>query len=155
MLRALLPTLALALAQADGAAVPYVHHSGHFEKNNSGLKAEPSFVVATDREAFDKVFGVAFTMGKRPNVVPPDAFEKKLVAAVIKRGPAPTTYMVEKVTAAGGTVTVRYKAETGPAGTARFASPLIVSLDRAGVKKVDFVENGKGVGSVEVTPPAP
>lgn len=158
MLRTLVLSLTfggIAVCQPDGTAVPYTRHDGHFEKNTSGLKGEASYLALTDQAGFDKVFGVAFTMGKKPNVVPADNFDKKLVAAVIKRGPAVTTYAVEGVTPAGGTVTVRYKAETGPAGTARFASPLILSLDRGGVKRVEFVENGKAVGSAEVKQPAP
>ena len=125
-------------------------HSGHFEKNNAGLKGEQSFLLLTDREAFDKIFGAGFVMGKKPNVVPKGAFDKSVVVATIKRGNAITTYDVEKVTLdKDGTLYVQYKATAGPAGTATFASPLIVTAPKDKVKKIAFIENGKTVGTAE------
>ncbi|MFO0803568.1 MAG: hypothetical protein U0791_10685 [Gemmataceae bacterium] len=127
--------------------VEYTRHTGHFEKNNAGLKDEPSLLLIADQKRFDAIFGSAFTMGAKPNVVPNGAFEKKIVAAVIHRGNAVWTYEVEKVTVQGGTLTIRYKATEGKASTAKFASPLIVSVDKGAIKKVMFVENGKDIGS--------
>jgi hypothetical protein len=140
-------------ASADepkAAKVEFVVHTGHFEKNNAGLKDNPSFLTLTSAEAFDKVFGVAFTMGKKPNVVTKGAFEKHLVIATIKRGNFITNYDVEKVTLADGTLTVAYKTTDEAGGTATFASPLIVSVPKAGVENVEFVENGKKAGTAEV-----
>jgi hypothetical protein len=152
LLAACLLPAAAPVPPGDGKAKPveYTVHSGHFEKNTAGLKGEASYLALTDKAVFDQVFGAAFTSGRKPNVVPQDAFEKKLVAAVVKRGNAPWTYKVEGVTLDGGTLTVKYTATQGQAGTATFASPLIVSADRAGVKKVEFVENGKPAGTAEV-----
>jgi hypothetical protein len=145
--------LALSANAADepkGDKVEFVLHSGHFEKNNAGLKGDQSFLLFTDRAAFDKIFGVGVVMGKRPPVVPKDAFDKNVVIATIKRGTAITTYEVEKVTLdKDGTLYVQYKATTGPAGSAMFASPLVVSAPKDKVKKVSFIENGKTVGTAE------
>lgn len=156
MLRATLFATCFALAtsasadEPKAAKVEFVVHSGHFEKNNAGLKDNPAFLAITSAEAFDKVFGAAFTMGKKPNVVPKGAFEKSLVIATIKRGNFITKYDVEKVTLTDGTLVIAYKTTDEGAGTANFASPLIVSVPKEGVKKVEFVENGKKAGAAEV-----
>jgi hypothetical protein len=134
---------------AKGKEVKYEVHNGHFEKNNSGLKGDSSYLVFTDREAFDKVFGVAATMRKQ-NFVPKDAFDTKMVVAVIKRGNAVTEYKVEKVTADEGTLYVQYTAKMGAAGTAKYASPLIVSVDKDKYTAVVFLENGKRVEKAKV-----
>lgn len=144
-----LPALASADTGGKGKKVAYAVHDGQFEKNNSGLKGDASYLLIADRAAFDKIFGSAFTMGKKPNVVPKDAFEKKLVAAVVKRGNAVWKYEVESVTAEGGSLYVRYRATEGKAGTATFASPLIITVDKGAVKKAVFIENGKEVGTAE------
>jgi hypothetical protein len=143
--------LAAGLGRGEEKAVDYKVHSGHFQKNTAKLKGDSSYLVLGDRKAFDAVFGVAFT-AKKPNSVPRDAFDKGLlVAAVIKRGKAVTTYNVEKVTLEDGTLKVRYKATSKPGGgSARFASPLILTVPRKGVTAVEFVENGKKVDTVKV-----
>jgi hypothetical protein len=140
---------ATAADEAKGEKVEYTVHDGQFAKNDSGLKGDQSFLLLTTRAGFDKVFGAGFTMGKKPNVVPKDAFEKKVVAATIKRG-ALTTYAVEKVTLdKDGTLYVQYKATTAPADTATYASPLVVSVPKDGVKKVAFIENGKTAATAD------
>jgi hypothetical protein len=129
--------------KAKGKAIEYDVHDGQFEKNSSGLKGDSSYLAFADRESFDKIFGVARIMAKQ-NFVPKDAFDKKVVFAVIKRGNAPTEYKVEKVTADDGTLYVEYTAKAkGDGGTATFASPLIVSVDNDKYKAVVFIENGK------------
>jgi hypothetical protein len=134
---------------AKGSKVEYTLHNGHFEKNNSGLKGDSSYLVFTNREAFDKIFGVAATMRKQ-NFVPKDAFDKNLVVAVIKRGKAVTEYKVEQVTADDGTLYVQYTAKMGDPGSATFASPLILSVDKDKYKSVVFIENGKKAETVKI-----
>lgn len=134
----------------EGKKVGYELHDGHFQRNDAGLKGNASYLVLGSREAFDKIFGIARVIGKQ-NFVPRDAFEKKMVVAVIKRGAGITQYQMESVTARGETVQVRYKAtmdERG--GDAQFASPLILTLDRDHYKSVVFIENGKKVETVKV-----
>ena len=146
----LAPVARTAADEPKGAKVEFVVHSGHFENNDDGLKGNPSFLAISSAEAFDKVFGAAFVMGQKPNVVPKGAFEKSLVVATVARGNYIRNYDVEKVTLADGTLTVAYKTTDEAGGTATFASPLIVSVPKAGVKKVEFVENGKKAGTAEV-----
>ena len=69
-LTALSVWLTASLLTALANPIDYTLHSGYFEKNNSGLKGEASYLAIADRQTFDKVFGVAFTMGKKPNVLP-------------------------------------------------------------------------------------
>jgi hypothetical protein len=134
---------------AKGKKVEYNVHNGHFEKNDAGLKGDSSYLAFTDRDGFDKVFGIGRVIGKQ-NFVPKDAFDKKMVVAVIKRGNAITDYKVEKVTADEGTLYVQYTAKMGEAGTATFASPLIVSVDKDKYTAVVFIENGKKADKVKL-----
>jgi hypothetical protein len=143
------PLLAVAGDEAKGAKVEFDVHSGHFQKNNTDLKGDASYLVFGDRAAFDKVFGVAATM-KKQNFVPKDAFEKKMVVAVIKRGNAVTEYKVDKVTADAGTLYVQYTTTSKGPTAASYASPLIVSLDKGAYTSVVFIENGKKAETVKI-----
>ncbi len=69
----------------------FVVHTGHFEKNTSGLKDEPSLMLLKDDDAFGKIFGAVPPAGlgggvRKNNPVTKDVFEANVVAAVIKRG---------------------------------------------------------------------
>ena len=126
-------------------------YSGYFEKNNSGLKGEQSFLAIVGRKAFDSVFGVARVQGKKPELVPEQAFKDKLVIATIKRGGETWTYQVDKVTLDDkGTLALRYKATSKDGGGAKFASPLVLSVSNGEYKRILFVENGKEVGKAEM-----
>jgi hypothetical protein len=151
------PLLFLALTahaadEAKGEKVESTTYPDYFEKNNSGLKGDASYLVFVDKEGFDKVFSLRPPLmgGKKSLPLPNDAFEKKLVIAAIKRGNAITTYNIDKVTVDGETLYIQYKATAGKASTATFASPLIVSADKGKLKKVVFIENEKTVGTVDV-----
>jgi hypothetical protein len=144
--------LATIVKAAEGrmAKVDFEVHDGHFESNKSGLKGDASYLAITDRAGFDAVFGTAAVMGKKFNYVPKDAFEKKMVVAVIKRGDAPVDYTVEQVTTADDKLYLQYKATEKGATTAKFASPLILTVDRGKYTSVVFIENGKQVGTATV-----
>jgi hypothetical protein len=144
---------AYAADEAKGDKVESTVYTAYFEKNNSGLKGESSFLALTDKDAFDKVFAARppLMREKKPVLLPADAFDKHFVAAVVKRGNAPTTYEIQKVTLdKDGTLSVQYKATTDAPGTATFASPLIVAAPKDKVKKVAFIENGKAAGTADL-----
>ena len=129
---------------------------GHFEKNNSGLKGDSSFLLIPDYDQFEKLFGTVPPAGIGPNAgkrkvtpVTKATFENFVVAGVVKRGTAVTTYSDVAAYLDGDTVTVTYKAETGAPSTATFASPLFVAVPKEKVKKVIFIENGKEVGTAK------
>jgi hypothetical protein len=137
--------------EAKGKKVEYEVHTGYFESNKSGLKGDVSYLVFTDEKAFRMTFGKAVVMGKKDNFLPKDAFDKKMVVAVIKRGTAVWTYKVEKVTADDDTLYVQYEATSKDrSDTAKFASPLIVSVEKGKYTSVVFIENGKKVGTAKV-----
>lgn len=158
MFRRLFPLLVIAspvlLLAEDKKPPEFTVHTGHFEKNTSGLKDEPSLLILTDDAAFGKVFGTVPPAGlgggaRKNNPVTKEVFEKNVVVAVIKRGKAITTYTEVSTKADGETLTVSFKSEAGKEGTATFASPLIVAVPKGKITKVVFVENGKEIGSAK------
>ncbi len=134
--------------EPKGKEVKFDVHAGHFEKNNSGLKGDTSFLVIPDAKAFADVFGVARTMGPKPNFVNDDTFDKKVIIATIQRGMKMVTYKVDKVTDDDGTLTIAYTT-TSKDSNAMFHSPLIVSVEKGKYKNVVFLENGKKVGTAD------
>jgi hypothetical protein len=109
-----------------------------------------SYLAITDQAAFDKTFGVGFVMGKKPEVLSKDAFDKQMVLSVIRRGPV-YAYSDVSVAAADGVLYVQFTSDTkGAGGTAKFSSPLIVTVEKGKWKSAVFVEGGKKVGTVEL-----
>ena len=88
--------------------------------------------------------------GRKEKFLPRNAFDAKLVAAVVKRGHETWTYDVQSVAAKDGTLTIQYTAKARDGGSATFASPLIVSLDKGKYTTIEFVENGKKVGTAAI-----
>jgi hypothetical protein len=123
----------------------------YFEKNTSTLKGDVSYVVVTEKKAFNNTFGSGFTTGKKPTLIPDDTFKDDLVVAVIRRGTAIYTYEVGEATLKDGVLTFRFKStKKAGGGTAKFSSPLIVTVPKKGVTSVTFVENGKKALTVKV-----
>jgi hypothetical protein len=147
----LVATVGLTAAAGDkGKQVDYeTGFTGYFVKNNAPVKDNPAYLVITDKKDFDQVFGIGVTM-KKPKLIDPNAFESKTAVVVIKRGNALWIYEVQKVTAADGEMRVEYRATEGKAGSAIFATPLIVVADGKKYTRVVFVENGKEVAKVNV-----
>jgi hypothetical protein len=148
--------VAIAQARADdkveakGKDVDYDIHGGYFESNKSGLTGDSSYLAFASPKAFDAVFGVAKVPGEKPRFLPKDAFDTKVVVAVVKRGKSIYDYKVEKVTNDDGVLSVQYTAapqESG--GTATFATPLILSVDKGKYDSVTFIENGKTVAKTK------
>lgn len=137
-----------------GPAAFDAYTSGYFERNDSGLKGEVSFLVLTSEAAFDAVFGFGATMGRQPDTLPPDAFDASIVVAVIHRGDAIWTYQVDEVASHDQGLRVSYRAHKGPSSSARFASPLIVRLPKQGTANVQLIENGEPVATLDPDPPS-
>lgn len=135
--------------EPQGKEVKYDTHAGHFEKNNSGLKGEASFLVLTDAKSFGDIFGIARTMGPKPNFVQDNTFDSKVILATIQRGHKLVTYKVDKVTATDGVLYVAYTTTAKESPSATYHSPLIVSVDKGKYKSVVFLENGKKVGTAK------
>jgi hypothetical protein len=122
------------------------HDSSYFEKNNSGLKGEKSYLVLTDQQQFDRVFGPAAKMGANA-FLPRNAFETKIVVAAIKRGTM-RRYSDVSVTEENGVLLVSYTATDAKPDSATYRVPLILSVERGEYGGVIFVENGERVGVV-------
>lgn len=168
MSRRLCVVLALSLALAGlGAAdekkegpkekePDYTVYSPYFEKNNSGLKGDSSYLAIKDKAAFDKIFGSGRVMKQNPapKLLDGKDFKKQLVIAVIKRGNQITQYTVNEVKVTDGKVSITYiaTAKGNPGGTARFASPLVVGIAKGKTeyKNVEFIErkDAKDKGTV-------
>lgn len=147
---ALISTFAATAEDKPANPKPETIRTGHFEKNNSGLKGERSFLILRDYDAFEKVFGTVPPLGKQKNnPVTKADFEKSVVVAVITRGPAVTSYGDVSGTSADGQFTLKYKSVTGPAGTATFASPLLVVVPKEGLKGTIFADDGAEVGQAK------
>ena len=139
-----------AAPEPPAADSPHAVYADYFVSNKAGLAGAETFLVITRPAVFDSYFQLAPPVGGgKRTPLPADAFDKGPVAAAVKRGTVAYTFKVAGVTLAGDTATVRYTADAqGAAGTATFASPLIVTLPKAATKVV-FVENGKEVGTAE------
>ena len=120
------------------------YDSSYFEKNNSGLGGERSYLVLTDQAQFDRVFGAAARMGNNA-FLPAGAFENKIVIAAIKRGTM-RRYSDVEVTEENGVLLVSYTAADSRPGTATYRVPLILAVDKGAYVGVVFMENGERVG---------
>jgi hypothetical protein len=130
--------------------VPFDTYSGYFVSNKFEPDAAESFVIITDQDQFDKVFGVAMVMGDKSHRLPKDAFKSMVVLAVIKRGKAVWEFKVDGVVAMDGVVELGYTANAKESDSATFASPLIVSIPKGNCKAVEFVENKTSVKKIEL-----
>ena len=145
---ALLPVFAAPSHQASNK-VPYQTYNSYFESNQSGLKGASSFLAFTNQSTFDKVFGSAAVMGQN-QFLPANAFQSKMVLAVIKRGPVLWTYKVQNVSADKNALTIRYNAVGKKQQDTLFASPLIIAVGKKNYRSVIFIENGKKVSKVSL-----
>ena len=127
-----------------------VYAKGYFVKNNAKLPGNPAYLVLQDKKAFDEIFGVGVVMGARPKFVDDKLFDKNLLAVVVKSGNVPWKYEVEKVRVDKKQLIIEYKATGKESATAKFASPLIVSVPRGEYSEIVFIENGKEAGKQEV-----
>jgi hypothetical protein len=165
----------LAADKEEPKKVEYVVHSGYCELAEHAkaeqLKARKaktlgntSFLAFTDQQSFDKAFGKTPDKedldkflpngegkGKKPNLLPNDAFDTKMVVATTIRGPNVCRYKVGKVTAEGDTLSVHYEVAEAFAGNDKVRScPLILSVDKGKYTSVVFIQGGKKVGTAEV-----
>jgi len=158
-----------------GKKVEFKVHSGYCERADHAraeqLKAQKektlgnvSFLAFPDQDSFDKAFGKTpdkedlnnflpngEAKGKKPNLLPKDAFDKKMVVATTVRGPNISAYRVVKVTADGDTLYVQYLEQSAFAGNNRiWSSPLILSVDKGPYTSVVFILGNKKYGTATI-----
>jgi len=131
--------------------VAYEVFDSYYVSNKFRPNEPLTLLVISDQKRFDDVFGPASVMFSKQKWMPKDAFDSKMVAAVIRRGNAVWTYQVEALESSEGILTLRFQSKSTPGRLATFACPLLVALDRASYAAVRFVENGKELGKVRIT----
>jgi hypothetical protein len=127
--------------EARGKKVKYQLHSGYTVVPGSGLHGSPALAVFTDPSVFDKVLSKDNKKGKKVNLLPEDAFDKKMVVAAVFQGNNIFTYKVVKVTADGETLYVQFQwtSRLGDNPTQSYVSPLLLSVDRGEFSSVVFL----------------
>ena len=158
-----------------GKKVEFKVHSGYCERAEHAraeqLKAQKektlgivSFLAFTDQDSFDKAFGKTPSKedltnflpngeakGKKPNLLPKDVFDKKMVVATTVRGSNISAYRVVKVTADSDTLYVQYLEQSAFAGNNRiWSSPLILSVDKGPYASVVFILGNKKYGTATI-----
>jgi len=162
-------------AAPKGKKIEFKVHSGYCERAEHAraeqLKAQKektlgnvSFLAFTDQDSFDKAFGKTpdkedlnnflpngEARGKKPNLLPKDAFDKKIVVATTVRGPNINAYRVVKVTADSDALYVQYLQQSAFAGNNRvWSSPLILSVDKGPYTSVVFILGNKKYGTATI-----
>jgi len=153
------PLVVLAFApapDADSKPVDYQTWNGYAERDESGLKGSDSLLVFTQRSDFYRVFEPVLTPRGMPDAVPRDAFDGNLFVAVIKRGDVFWDYKVERVAAAGDTLTVSYRATVRKGDAPRSGGTAKDYSTRIGVrtteKRVEFITTEKRAAGSERAP---
>jgi hypothetical protein len=161
--------------EPKGKKVEFKVHSGYCERAEHAraeqIKAQKkktlgnvSFLAFTDQDSFDQAFGKTpdkedlntflpngEAKGKKPNLLPKNAFDRKIVVATTIRGANISAYKVVKVTADGDTLYVQYQETSTFAGNNRiWSSPLILSVDKGPYASVVFILGKKKYGTATI-----
>ena len=120
-----------------------------FVKNDAGLDKEAHFLLIKEQKEFDRFFGHAAIMWQKKKLPPPD-FDKQIVVAAIHQGRFYTEYKVQSVTNLNNTMTIDYTTKVKPTPATTFACPMILTLPRAGLTAVNFIENGKSIATLKL-----
>lgn len=127
----------------------------YFERNDSGLKGNSSYLVFTSLEKFEQIFGYAAINGEN-FFLPENVFDSKLVIAMIKRGNSRYEYDLKKVTVRKKELYVWYNTAPEKSSTvaakpgndsSSWTTPSFLTVDKNNYTKVVFMENGKRVGT--------
>jgi hypothetical protein len=121
--------------------------SRYFVKNYVPRRAR-SFFAIRDFATFDSIFGYGAVMSRDPlPAVTAKNFATRTFFVAIASGPvcslAPTS-----VTVRGDRYQVAYVSKCEAPGSATYSVPLILSVPRAQLGSVTFVENGRVAGTV-------
>ena len=120
-----------------------------FVKNDAGLDKEAHFLLLKEQKEFDRFFGHAAVMWQKKKLPPPD-FTQQIVVAAIHQGKFYTEYKVQAVTPTNGVMSITYTTKVKPTPTTTYACPMILTLPRAGLTAVTFIENGQPVATLKL-----
>ncbi|HZZ78595.1 MAG TPA: hypothetical protein VFE62_08755 [Gemmataceae bacterium] len=127
-----------------------VYAKGYFVKNTAKLPGNPAFLILPDKKAYDEIFGIGFVMGAKPKLVTDKLFDKNVIVTLIKSGNTIWKYEVDSVRLDKARLVVRYTAKGKESASAKFNSPLILSVPRGEYTEVVFMEGDKEAGKVAV-----
>jgi hypothetical protein len=139
----------LLISAAGAAAVETNQLDNLFIKNDAGITNAASYLVVQDQKEFDRIFGHAAVMWQKHKSPPPD-FSKDVVALAVHQGNHTTKFKVQAVEPTNSTWAIRYTTDVAPTPNTTYACPMILTLPRAGISAVTFVENGKPVATVKL-----
>jgi len=120
-----------------------------FVKSDAGVTNAATYMVVKDQPEFDRIFGHAAVMWQKHKSTPPD-FTKQVVALAVHQGNLYTTYKVQALEATNSIMTIRYTTRVKPTPNTTYACPLILTLPRAGLNAVTFIENSQTVATVKL-----
>lgn len=140
------------VAKAQDKKLKHATHAGHFERNDSGLQGNKSFLAFSQLEEFEALFGVA-ALGvgptKKQNFVTQETFDEKLVIAAIYRGNSEPTISNVQIIQKGETITVAYRLKPGRDAGFAMNVPFIFSIPKVDYQQIEFYENDKLVATVK------
>ena len=123
--------------------------SNLFVKNNAGLTNSASYLLVKDQKEFDRYFGHGAVMWQKKKTPPPD-FTKQVVAFAVHCGLFYTEYKVQSVATTNGVMTIRYTTKVTPTPATTYACPMVLTLPRAGLNSVIFIEDGNTVAALKM-----
>ncbi len=132
--------------------VAFCVHNGYFVSNKFEPDAATSFMVITDQTAFDAAFKATpplLGQQPKPQLLPPNSFETKIVVAAVHRGKGEWTYKGHSVQLEGHTLVVRYGVLPRER-TFETACPMIISVSKGDYTAVRFVENTREVKTLDL-----
>jgi hypothetical protein len=137
--------------EAKGEKADYKVYNSYFVSNTAGLKGESSYLAFADQKSFDKIFRPAPpNIGQKRDYLPRNAFESKIVIAVVKQGNKFCEYKVEKATVDKDTLYVLYATTSRDTPSTTYACPLIVAVDKGKIASVVFLEDGKKASTAKL-----
>lgn len=137
-------------AQNKSAPVKYDTYDKYFERNDSGLEGDTSFLAFRTQNQFDRIFGTAPIPDKNKSL-PENAFDTMIVVATITRSYSYRDYTVKKVSREKDKLIVAYDTKDQPPSSNSWSVPLIISVDKSKYKTVVFRENWGKPGQKSVT----
>jgi hypothetical protein len=124
------------------------YDQSYFIKSNAGLKDEGSFLVLTNQDDFDAVFGAAATMNNN-KFLSQGFFDTKLIVVTNKAGNFMRKYDVKRVAEKNGKLYVWYNtSDKKMSGSWNTFMSLAVAKGK--YKEIVFMENGQKIAEVPV-----
>ena len=120
-----------------------------FVKNDAGVTNAATYMVVKEQPEFDRIFGHAAVMWQKHKSPPPD-FSKQVVVLAVHQGNCYTTYKVQTLESTNNIMAIHYTTKVKSTPNTIYACPLILTLPRAGLIAVTFIENGKSVATVKL-----